>query len=124
MIVLTSTEIERYRTELADNSAALRALEMIEDCEGDVEDAAIALALRVGQEPDRSEQWLDGLAKRWRVFLCQADVQAELTQGTIANAISLLSAETTLPAILATPVVLYVLKTGVEGFCAPLGEKR
>lgn len=124
MIVLTSTEIERYRTELADNSAALRALEMIEDCEGDVEDAAIALALRVGQEPDRSEQWLDGLAKRWRVFLCQADVQADLAQGTVASAIGLLTAETTLPAILATPVVLYVLKTGVEGFCAPLGEKR
>lgn len=124
MIVLTSAEIQQYRIELAENSAALAALAMIEDCEGDLEDAAIALALRVGQEPDRSEQWLDGLAKRWRVILCQTDVQAELTQGTIANAVALLTSETTLPALLATPVVLYVLKTGTELFCAPLGEMR
>lgn len=123
MIVVTLEEIEQYRTELADNETALSALQMIEDCEGDLEDAAIALALRVGQEPDRSEQWLDGLAKRWRAFICQAGIKDSLRSGSIANPVKLLAAETSIPGILALPVILYAIKTGVEDFCRPLGEK-
>lgn len=123
MIILSLEEISRYRSELSSNPVALRALDMIEDCEGNLEDAAIALALQVGQEPDRSEQWLDGLAKRWRVFLCQTGIKDVLQSGTVSSAISLLAEETNIPAILATPVVLYVSKTGMADFCKPLKEK-
>lgn len=123
MVIVTREEIEQYRTELADNLTALNALDMIEDCEGDLEDAAISLALRVGQEPDRSDNWLDGLAKRWRPFVCQAGIKDALLAGSIANVVTLLAAETTIPDVLALPVVLYVVKTGVEEFCKPLQEK-
>ncbi|NJO40397.1 MAG: hypothetical protein HC769_18755 [Cyanobacteria bacterium CRU_2_1] len=121
---LTSDEIGQYRVELADNPVALRALDMIEDCEGDLEDAAIALALQVGQEPDRSDDWLDGLAKRWRVFLCQTGVKDVLLTGSIAKVITLLASETAIPEILATPVVLYTIRVGLEDFCKPLQEKQ
>lgn len=124
MIRLTSDEIGQYRVELADNPVALRALDMIEDCEGDLEDAAIALALQVGQEPDRSDDWLDGLAKRWRVFLCQTGVKDVLLTGSIAKVITLLASETAIPEILATPVVLYTIRVGLEDFCKPLQEKQ
>ena len=124
MITVTLEEIERYRVELASNSAALKALDMIEDCEGDLEDAAIALALQVGQEPEQSERWLDGLAKRWRVFVCQADIKESLMAGSALNAVQLLETSTDLPNVLAVPVVLYVMKTGVEDFCKLLQEKR
>ncbi len=123
MIILSAQEIAHYRSELSDDEMALRALDMIEDCEGDLEDAAIALGLQVGQEPDRSDQWLDGIAKRWRVFLCQTGIKEQLQSNTVANAVALLSQETSLPSLLATPVVLYVVKTGVEEFCRPLQEK-
>jgi hypothetical protein len=123
MITLSPEEIVQYRSQLADNDVALRALDMIEDCEGDLEDAAIALALQVGQEPDRTEQWLDGIAKRWRVFLCQVGIKEAIQAGTVGSAISLLAQETTIPAVLATPVVLYVAKAGIEDFCKPLQEK-
>jgi hypothetical protein len=123
MIIISPEELAQYRSQVSSNEVALKALDMIEDCDGDLEDAAIALALQVGQEPDRSEQWLDGLAKRWRVFLCQTGIKEALQAGTINSAIALLAAETTIPAILATPVVLYVSKTGVEDFCRPLKEK-
>ena len=122
MIVLTLSEINQYRSELANDPEALRALDMIENCEGDVEDAAIALAIQAGQEPDRSEHWLEGLAKRWRVFLCQTEFRNALTDGEIATAVQLFAAGTTIPSSLATPVILYVLKIGVEDFCKPLGE--
>lgn len=123
MIIISPEELAQYRSQVSSNEVALKALDMIEDCEGDLEDAAISLALQVGQEPDRSEQWLDGLAKRWRVFLCQTGIKEALQAGTIYSAISLLAAETSIPPILATPVVIYVSKTGVEDFCKPLKEK-
>ena len=122
MITITLAEIAQYRSQLAENSAAQQALDMIEDCEGDLEDAAIALALRAGQEPDRSDQWLDGLAKQWRAFVCQADIREQLLAGSVVGAVQVLSADTTIPDELATPVVIYVLKTGVEEFCKPLQE--
>lgn len=124
MITVTFDEIEQYRAELADDPIALKALNMLADCEGDLEDAAISLALQVGQEPDRSEQWLDGLAKRWRVFLCQTGIKESIEAGTIATPVKLLAAETEIPGVLALPVVLYAVKTGVEEFCKPLQEKR
>ena len=123
MITVTLDEIDQYRTDLTNDPIALRALDMIEDCEGDIEDAAIALALQVGQQPDRSDQWLDGLAKRWRVFLCQTEQKEPLMAGSIVEAVRSLSVETSLPSILAVPIVLYVLKSGVDSFCKPLEEK-
>ncbi|WP_088893718.1 hypothetical protein [Leptolyngbya ohadii] len=123
MFILTLAEIAQFRSQLSEDPIALRALDMIEDCEGDLEDAAITLALQVGQEPNRSDQWLDGLAKRWRVFICQSEARSSATEGSIAELVKALSVETTLPSVLATPIAIYVAKTGVEGFCKPLEEK-
>jgi hypothetical protein len=123
MIIVTLEEIERYRAELTDDPTSLRALDMLEDCEGDLEDAAIALALQSGQEPDKSDRWLEGLAKRWRSFICQAGIKDYLLTGSIANAVKLLASETTIPSALAIPVILYAVKTGIEDFCKPLQEK-
>jgi hypothetical protein len=122
-MIVTLPEIEQYRAELADDPIALRSLEMLEDCEGDLEDAAIALALQVGQEPDQSERWLEGLAKRWRVSLCETEIQTALSQGSIAAAVRSLSTDTMLPSLLAVPVVLFAVKSGIESFCRPLQEK-
>jgi hypothetical protein len=123
MITVTFEEIAQYRSELSASPEALRALDMIEDCEGDLEDAAIALALQARQEPDTSERWLEGLAKRWRAVLCQADIRESLAARSLLDVMRAIAQETDLPPILATPVVIYVLKTGVEDFCKPLEEK-
>jgi hypothetical protein len=123
VVRVTLEEIEQYRAELADDPIALRSLDMIEDCEGDLEDAAIALALQVGQEPDQSDRWLDGVAKRWRVSLCGGEIRESLLAGSVAQAVRSLSTETMIASALATPIALYVLKIGVEDFCQPLQEK-
>jgi hypothetical protein len=123
MFILTLAEIAQFRSQLSEDPIALRALDMIEDCEGDLEDAAISLALQVGQEPNRSDQWLDGLAKRWRVFICQSDAKSSLAKGSVVELVRSLSVETTLPSALATPIAIYVVKMGAEMFCKPLEEK-
>ena len=67
---LTLSEITYYRSQLADYPDEIAALDEIIVCDGDLDDAAINLALTVGQTPDRTD-WLEGLAKRYRVEICQ-----------------------------------------------------
>ena len=124
MITLTSQEIAQYRSQLAEYPVALEALDRIEDCEGDIEDAAIAMAIHLGQLPDTSENWLDGFAKRHRVSLCERELRDELAQGNIASMVELLKKENECPELLITPVVLYAMKTGINEFCEPLEYKK
>jgi hypothetical protein len=117
MITITSVEIAKYRSELSSNSEALVALDAIEDCEGNLEDAAIALAIHVGQEPDTSEGWLESLAKRCRPIICQQDFKDDLLAGSIAGAVEALAASNLIPPQLATLVAIYAVKSGANDFC-------
>lgn len=129
-IVLTAAEIATFRSALSSLPDALEALDVIEDCEGDLEDAAIVLAIRAKQQPSNSDRWLEGLAKRWRSVLCRPDLKANLEDETsteavssIVNVVQFLMSETAIPDGLATPLVIYVLKVGVGEFCKVLAEK-
>lgn len=122
-LIVTVEEIEHFRALVADYPDALVALDEIEVCDGDLEDAAINLGIQVGQEPDTSDRWIEGLAKRWRHILCQTDLKESLETGLTGNALLLISEHTTLPLKLATPVAIYVVKTGIRDFCDPLETK-
>lgn len=122
-MIITSQEIAQFRSQLADYSEALKALDIIEDCEGDIEDAAISMAIQAGQEPNTSDNWLSSLAKRCRVIACEQDAKEELAKGQLKVAVESLIEAKLCPEILATPVAIYVLKTGVEIFCEPLDYK-
>ncbi|MFB8795167.1 MAG: hypothetical protein U7126_13315 [Microcoleus sp.] len=123
MVVITSQEIALFRSELAAYPSALKALDEIEDCEGNIEDAAISLAIQAGQEPNISENWLDGLAKRCRVAICKSELKADLKNGGLNAAFGDLVAAKVCPEILITAVIIYVFKTGVNEFCEPLEYK-
>lgn len=118
MTIISSQEIEAYRAQLAAFPGALKALEVIEDCEGDLEDAAMSLAIRIGQEPqmDNSE-WLDALVRKWRSVICKREFRADLSQGSIASVIEFLALSELLPATLATPMLIYAMKLGIQDFC-------
>lgn len=122
MFILSSQEIAKYRSQLALFPEALVALDAIEDCEGNIEDAALSLAIHVGQQPDR-EDWLEGLAKRCRVDICKTDFRDQLLDGNIASVVSYLIEMKSCPDVLVTLVVLYALKSGIEAFCEPLSFK-
>jgi hypothetical protein len=122
-IIVKAEEIAQYRTDLAESPKAQIALNILEDCEGDLEDASITLAIHVGQEPDISDGWIDGLAKRWRHVVCQADFKEALEDGLSSEALATLAASIELPQSLTTLVAIYVIKSGVADFCKPLEEK-
>lgn len=122
-IIVSPEELEFFRTQLADHPNALAALSVIEDCDGDLEDAAISLAIRSGQEPDTNERWIEGLAKRWRAVLCEVDLKEDLEDGLSGALVDAIVSRTDLPMRLAIPVAIYVVKVGVQPFCQPLAEK-
>ncbi|NER37260.1 MAG: hypothetical protein F6J93_25390 [Oscillatoria sp. SIO1A7] len=116
-IILTSAEIARFRSLLYSYPEALEALDAIEDCEGDVEDAAIGLAIQAGQEPNTSERWLEGLTKRCRPIICRRDLKKELLQENLSPVAAALKEANICPPLLIAPVLIFVFKTGVDGFC-------
>ncbi|MDJ0735529.1 MAG: hypothetical protein QNJ47_15955 [Nostocaceae cyanobacterium] len=121
MTTVTSQEIAQFRSLLADYPQALSALDLIEDCEGDLEDAAMTLAIRAGQQPEaENSEWLDALAKKWRAVICQAQLRDDLLNGKVLLTMEELKKIPTFPKILATPVLMYVFKEGINNFCQPL----
>ena len=121
MTQVTPEAIAQFRTELADYPDALAAIKEIEECEGDLEDAAMVLAIRTGQQPDiANSEWLGSLAKKCRAVICQEQYRNELVNGTFAPVMGHLAATRLCPALLVTPVLMYVVHQGVDSFCEPL----
>ncbi|MUG94213.1 hypothetical protein F7734_18200 [Scytonema sp. UIC 10036] len=121
MTKVTAKEIAQFRSQLAEDPIAMESLDLIEDCEGDLEDAAMTLAIRSGQEPEiANSEWLEDLAKRWRSVICQQEFRDDLLNGSISTMLEHLKTMSTFPGMLATPVLMYVLKQGVNNFCEPL----
>ena len=121
MTKVTSQEIAKFRSHLVDDPQAMEALDLIEDCDGDLEDAVMTLAIRAGQEPEQTNSdWLDALAKKWRAVICEQEYREDLLNGSIQEMIVHLRTIPSFPKSLATPVLIYILKQGVNNFCEPL----
>ncbi len=113
--------IEELQFQFADIPEAIASLETIADCEGNLEDAAITLAIRVGQQPDiNNSEWLDGLAKKCRVAICQAEFRNEMVDGSFIGLFQHFVQIKICPKLLILPVLLYVHECGVNRFCQPL----
>ncbi|WP_315787014.1 hypothetical protein [Fischerella sp. JS2] len=123
MTKVTAQEIAQFRSQLAENPTVMEALDVIEDCDGDLEDATMTLAIRAGQQPETgNSEWLDALAKKWRTVICEQGFREDLLQGSVQEIMGQLKTISAFPQILATPVLMYVLKQGVNTFCEPLDE--
>jgi hypothetical protein len=113
--------IEELQVQFADIPEAIASLETIADCEGDLEDAAIALAIRVGQQPDiNNSEWLDGLAKKCRVAICRSEFRNDMVSGDFVSLFQHFVHAKVCPTLLVLPVLLYVHERGVNRFCQPL----
>ncbi|MEB3177729.1 MAG: hypothetical protein VKL59_01595 [Nostocaceae cyanobacterium] len=125
MTKVTPAEIAQFRSQLAEYTTALEALDVIEDCEGDLEDAAMTLAIRAGQEPGRANsEWLDALARKWRAVICQSEFRSNLLNGSVTEITAELTNISGFPKILATPILMYVIKVGINNFCEPLDKVK
>jgi hypothetical protein len=122
MTTISSQAIAHYRDQLSHHAEALLALDTIEDCEGNLEDAALTLGIQVGQQPDRND-WLEGLAKRCRVAICEGNFPDALKEDNIEPVVSHLIERKVCHGLLAPLVVAYVIEQGIDDFCAPIHFK-
>ena len=119
MILVSSEQMAQWRSELADYPEVLRALAAIEDCEGDVEDATIGLAIQTGLQPDSSDQWLLALAKQFRPVICELIKQGNGSVST-SDVTRHLASESGCPELLALPVAIAAGANGYDQFCEGL----
>jgi hypothetical protein len=120
MTTVTQKEIALFRSQLAEDDLAQQALDMIEDCEGDLEDAAMTLAIKAGQEPERdNSEWLGALCRKWRWIICDLEFREDLKNSSVSNLMTRLKSNPSFPKILAAPMLMYILQQGINDFCEP-----
>ena len=124
MISIPLLEITQLIERLADYPEAMRSLQEIEDCDGDLNDAALSLALKAGLEPTENDGWLEGFAKRYRHMACLPEFRADLRAQQTVSLAQHLTANSQCPNLLAVPVALYISKTGVDTFCQSFDNSR
>ena len=124
MLSIPLLEITQLIEKLTDYPEALRSLQEIEDCDGDLNDAALSLALKAGLEPTENDGWLQGFAKRYRHIACLQDFRADLKEQRVISLAQTLIQNSHCPNLLAVPIALYVSKTGVDSFCESFDNSR
>ncbi|MBT9313026.1 hypothetical protein [Leptothoe kymatousa] len=124
MLSIPLIEITQLIEKLANHPEALRSLQEIEDCDGDLNDAALSLALKAGLEPSENDGWLQGFAKRYRHIACLPEFRDDLTQQQVLGLAQHLLQNSHCPNLLAIPVALYISKTGIDTFCQSFDNSR
>ncbi len=108
---LTSEEIKEYREQFKDYPDALDTLNIIDECDGNLDDALILISMEeTGTEPDKGLN-LDKLAQKCRPVVC-----ADLSR-TILEIFNILTGLFGTVGI-AVAVLLYILnKYGLDNYC-------
>jgi hypothetical protein len=126
-IQLTSEQIAKYRVELADNSDFLAALDVIEEWDGDLADAAESIATLngiEGVEDNADFRWFVIVLDKCRDFICQPEnriVGEKIVPALIPTLAEMIAASFLCPSgiatLLSTPVSIYIQEEGMDKFC-------
>lgn len=122
MTTVTPEEIAKFRAELADYPEALEALDVIEECDYNLEDAAEVLAdteaVRKGGSKKPDVNLLDELAEQLRDAICKDEFRNGMLNDSVNVAVAvLLTSSTVNPAVLVIPAFMYVMRKGINKFC-------
>jgi hypothetical protein len=119
MTIITSEELSKFRTSLQEyGEDALQALEAVEECHGNLEEAMEIVMINAGMEPVRGDdEWLDKLVKELRHFICDPDFKDFFISDAYALALGYLLAKTDHPATVLILVILYLFRKGLNYFC-------
>lgn len=129
MTIVTPEEIAQYRAELAGDPEALAALDVIDEWDGDLADAAESIATRNGVEgvEDNAEsRWFFVMLVKIRNFtkICEPEnenFRENYLPALIPPIADFMSSSFGCPpgvaGCLATPFAVYVKEEGIEQFC-------
>ena len=117
--ILNSQEIAELRESFDEVPESLSTLDVIELCEGNIEQAISALAPQFGINITRTdEKSIDKYIQGFSRIICDDDFMDDLMGGLLTAAVGGLAAAGQIPTAIATPIVLYVAKKGVKKWCS------
>jgi len=121
MTTITNQEIESFRSQLAGYPEGIKALDIIQECDGHLGDAISLITLReTGQEPERGlSDWLE----KSRKIVCQEEFRNDLAGGLIGVLVEPLTIGLAIPPGIATVIAVYAFKIGVKRFCEPSNSR-
>ncbi|MCC3444590.1 MAG: hypothetical protein JGK01_23425 [Microcoleus sp. PH2017_03_ELD_O_A] len=122
MTTVTQAQIEQYRSQLQEYPDALKGLEVLEGCEGDLEYAAETIAIESGELPDKlSEEdpnepsWLEKSTQKLRPYICTSAFRESLKQ-SYGGAMALLMPVVGIPVLLIL-IIIYINEKNLDEFC-------
>ncbi len=126
-IVVTPEHIALYRKQLVDNQEALAALDVIEEWDGDLADAAESIAKRngiQGVETNADLRWFQQKLQESQKIICQPEHE-KLRDNFISTSLpvlteflaTLLGCPPGVATVIATPFVLSIAQEGIDKFC-------
>ena len=123
-IQLTSEQIAKYRVELADNSDFLAALDVIEEWDGDLADAAESIATRngiEGVEDNADMRWFVIVLNKCRDSICQPKLREKYLPALIPTLTGIIAGYLMCPpqvaGILSAIVAVFIQDQGLDKFC-------
>ncbi|MEA5500915.1 hypothetical protein VB834_02740 [Limnoraphis robusta Tam1] len=126
-IIVTPEQIAFYRKQLAGNEEALAALDVIEEWDGDLADAAESIAKRngiEGVETNADLRWFSQKLKECHQFICQPKYE-NLRDKYVSTLIPVLTeflagslgCPPGVAGLIATPFALYIGEEKMDKFC-------
>ena len=119
-VKLTPEDIAQYREQFFQNNQqeALYALDVIEEKNGNLIIAASELAIEENIVVSKSiSNILDKLAKKSRNIVCDEEFIDKVMDGLLSSALASLCATGQIPEALATPIVIYLARKGIQKWC-------
>lgn len=127
LIQLSSEKIAEYRAQLADYPNSIAALNVIEEWDGDLADAAESLATRngiEGVEDNADLRWFVIVLKQCRDSICQPryeTLREKYLPAIIPPLTDIIAGCFMCPpgvaGLIATPVAIYISEAGMDKFC-------
>ena len=121
---LTQEKIAQYRIQFADNENALIALDVIEEWEGDLADAAESIATRngiEGVEDNADFRWFVIVLNKCRDSICQPKLREKYLPALIPTLTGIIVGYLMCPPqvaeILSAIVAVYIIDQGLDKFC-------
>jgi hypothetical protein len=115
---VTPEEIAKFRSELTGNPEAIAQLDIIERCEGNLEQAARILARRAEIEDVRAGITWESALQQARQVVCDEKFKEGLAPDLIGGIFgALVAAGNPLLVAVATPCSAYIVKVSLTEFC-------
>jgi hypothetical protein len=119
-IRLTPEEIQQYREQLVGDATALKDIDLIEQCDGDLEYATERLARRSNIDilKGDEETFLRKITTQARQLVCHEQVRRDLAPNILGGLVGLfVTSGNAVFVAIATPLAIHIVRETLENFC-------